>query len=374
MKEYYPEDLIKKYINDVASEEEKMIVESWHIYDLKNNKYVPTKEEIAIVHKRTWDKLAFHYQEKTRTNRKLVSKIAIAATLFLISCLIIYNHIKPSQSSPVPILIKNDVAAGGNKATLTLSDGKIISLSQTGKELVAIQGGVTIKNSRGLLAYKHQNNSLVIQTKNKLETPRGGKYQLLLPDGTKVWLNSASILTYPNSFSGNERKVILEGEAYFEVAKDPRKIFKVISKTQTIEVLGTHFNIKSYEEDGKTQTSLVQGKVKIFRGLQYEILKPGQTSFTTENSKYIKIETTNLEKDLSWKNNEFIFTGDDLKTIMREVARWYDVEVIYKGNFDQSKYFGVVSRSKNISAVLKMLQLTGKINSKIEGRRITLMN
>lgn len=295
--------------------------------------------------------------------------IAATAAVFLIISATIYTYIKPISQSSGIILTQNDVAAAGNKATLTLGNGEKISLQQTNKELVATQDGINIRKSNGSLIYEQQKNTTGTSVINKLETPRGGKYQLILPDGTKVWLNSASILTYPSTFKGRERSVSLEGEAYFEVAKDKEKVFKVVSKTQTIEVLGTHFNIKSYKDENEIQTSLAEGKVKVSKGLQYKILKPGQAAFTAGNSKTIKIENTDLEKDLAWKNNDFIFKGDNLRNIMKEVSRWYDVEVIYDGNFSESRYIGVVSRSKNISEVLKMLQLTGKIDFKIEGRK-----
>ncbi|WP_316747216.1 FecR family protein [Pedobacter gandavensis] len=375
MKKYKPEDLIHNYANDTASEEERIIVESWHIYELKESKYRPSQEHITIVHNRTWEKLSLHmhHRENTLVNKKLWVGVAAAAAILLISSIITYSYLKPASLSSPVLMTQNDVMAAENKATLTLNNGERISLNQSNKDLVAIQGGINIRKSNGLLIYEQQKSTTATIALNKLETPRGGKYQVLLPDGTKVWLNSASILTYPNTFIGKDRIVSLLGEAYFEVAKHKEKVFKVVSGTQTIEVLGTHFNVKSYTDENETQTTLAEGKVKISKGLKHIILKPGQAAFTSENSKSIKIKKTDLEKDLAWKNNEFIFRGDDIMSIMREVARWYNVEVTYEGNFNKDGYMGTISRSKNISEVLKMLQLTGKINYKIEGRRITLM-
>lgn len=377
MTKYKPEDLIRRYVNDVASEKERMIVESWHIQEVKDSTCIPSKENIAIVEKRMWRNLAFHihHQKDLVRSNKLWPKIAITASILLISSAAIYFYIKPFSQPSNPILTQNDVAPGADRATLILNNGQRISLNQNTQDLIAIQEGVNIRRSKGLLIYEQhaqaRKNSIAI---NKLETPKGGKYQILLPDGSRVWLNSATTLTYPSAFSGKERKVTLEGEAYFEVAKDKERIFKVVSGAQTIEVLGTQFNVKAYKDEIESQTTLAKGKVRISKGAIHRLLKPGQAAFTNEHSKTIKIGDTDLEKDLAWKNNEFIFNGDDLMSIMREVSRWYDVEVVYKGTFTQSKYWGVVSRSKNISEVLKMLQLTAKINFKIEGRRITLMN
>ncbi|WP_316841427.1 FecR family protein [Pedobacter gandavensis] len=375
MKRYSPEELIQNYVNGDASEEECIIVESWHIQDIKESNNIPSKETITIVQKRMWSNLTshIHHRKDLVGIKELWVKIGITAAAVLITAGTIYLYTQTFSNPSTLVLYQNDVAPGQNKATLTLNNGKEIFLNNNTKELIAIQGGTNVSRSNGLLIYapSRTHTTLVV---NKLETPRGGKYQLLLADGTKVWLNSSSILTYPSNFKGNERKVTLEGEAYFEVAKDINKVFKVICKEQTIEVLGTHFNIKSYQDDDETRTALAEGKVKITKGLTHTILKPGQVAQTNKNSKNIKIENTDIEKNFAWKNNEFIFIGDDLISIMKEVSRWYDVEVIYKGSFKQGKYWGVVSRSKNISEVLKMLQLTGKINFKIEGRRITLMN
>lgn len=376
MKKHNPEDLIHNYVNGTSSEEERIIVESWHIQEVKDSTYFPSKEAIIMVQDRMWSKLTsqIHHQKNYVGSKKLWPKIALTALVFLISAVAIYFQLQPSSQISTTLLIQNDVAPGGNKATLILNNGKRVSLLQDHKKLIATQEGVNILGSKGLLIYSQGAQKSRAVAINKLETPRGGKYQLLLPDGTRVWLNSASILTYPTFFTGKERKVSLEGEAYFEVAKDKERVFRVSYGTQTIEVLGTHFNIRSYKDEHGSQITLAEGKVKILIGLIHKTLKPGQAAFTNNHSNTIEVENTDLEKDLAWKNNEFIFNGDDLKSIMREVSRWYDVEVVYDENIKQSRYWGVVSRSKNISEVLKMLQLTGKINFKIEGRRITLMN
>lgn len=377
MRKYKPEDLIHDYVNDLSANEERSIVESWHLHEIRNSQYIPSKEDIEIVHNRTWNNLISHIKDQKNSipAKKIWTKIAIAASLLFITSTAVLIYIKPFPKSSISVLTKNDVAPGTDKATLILDNGQRVYLNQSTNEHIAVQGGTNIRKSEGVLIYDltSQTTKKSITT-NKLETPKGGKYQILLPDGSKVWLNSASTLTYPTSFRGKERKVTLDGEAYFEVAKDKERVFKVISGTQTIDVIGTHFNIRSYKDEMESQTTLAEGKVKISKGDIQKILKPGQAAFTNKHSKTIHIGNTDLEKDLAWKNNEFIFNGDDLKSIMRELSRWYDVEVVYDGNFNQSRYWGVVSRSKNISEVLKMLQLTGKINFKIEGRRITLMN
>lgn len=376
MNKYTPEELVHNYAQHTATEDQRVIVESWHIHDLKESKHIPSKEHIKIVQERMWNKLKsqIHLEETYIIRKKIWPKVSIAAAILLITSVTLYINIKPISKSPATLVIKNDITPGGNIATLTLNNGERISLNQFNKKSIAIQEGINIHPSDGLVIYDQQKKIKTTTAVNKLETPRGGKYQLVLPDGTRVWLNSASTLTYPTSFQGKERIVRLEGEAYFEVTKNKNSVFKVVSKTQTIEVLGTHFNIKSYKDEKSAQTTLAEGKVKISKGSVFKILKSGQAAINQESSKTINVENADLEKNLAWKNNEFIFNGDDLMSIMKEVSRWYNVEVIYDGNINPGKYWGAVSRSKNISEVLKMLQLTGKINYKIEGRRITLMN
>ncbi|WP_448634930.1 FecR family protein [Pedobacter panaciterrae] len=214
---------------------------------------------------------------------------------------------------------------------------------------------------------------------NTIETPNGGKYQVNLPDGTRVWLNAASLLRYPTKFSGSKRVVELTGEGYFEVAKLPGKIpFIVKSEGQEVEVLGTHFNINSYEDEGPIKTTLLEGSVRVIRSKSSwnapdnnVLLRPGEQSELGEQK--INVKEVNTESILAWKDGDFVFDGDDLKSIMRKVARWYDVEVIYKGEFDDVKFGGLISRSKNISSVLGIMESTGKIHFVIEGNRITVL-
>jgi hypothetical protein len=271
------------------------------------------------------------------------------------------------------------ITPGDDKAILTLSDGTKIILEDAKNGILANQAGVSIqKTSDGELLYSFSNsaNTVAPETKeniiyNKIETPVGGKYQVNLPDGSKVWLNSSSSLRFPALFNGNTREVELSGEAYFDVSKNKSKPFKVITKDQIVEVLGTQFNINSYSDEGPIKTTLIEGSVKIIYKDKVVLLSPGQ-QFQPKESVAAVVEA-DTEEVVAWKDGYFIFKNEDIKSIMRKVSRWYNVEVSYSGNIPEVGFGGNISRSKDISEVLDVLQLTNAIHFKVEGRRITVM-
>lgn len=268
------------------------------------------------------------------------------------------------------------IIPGGNKAVLTLANGKKISLTDVNNGMLAEQANVKItKITDGQLVYSvSPNQEAGYESKdnyNTIETPRGGRYKLQLPDGTNVWLNSATKLTFPSSFSNQtNREVILNGEAYFEVAKDASRPFLVKTLMQEIEVLGTHFNVSSYEDDSEVKTTLIEGSVKII-GVKGgdKILKPGQQSILTNDN--IIIEEVNTgQLAVAWKNDQFVFESEDIQNVMRMISRWYNVEVQYVGIIPENKFGGAISKFENISEVLRSLESTGKVKFKIEGRRV----
>jgi transmembrane sensor len=212
---------------------------------------------------------------------------------------------------------------------------------------------------------------------NTIETPNGGQYQVTLPDGSKVWLNAASSLKFPPSFSRlvNRRVELLRGEAYFEIAKDKNHPFIVKSNGQEVKVLGTHFNINSYSDEQSTKTTLLEGSVKIeivsgSRPKKGVVIRPGQQSILS--GERIRIVDADIESDLAWKNQEFVFKGENIQSIMRKLSRWYDIEVNYNGDCSHLSFYGVLSRSKNISSVLKLMENAGNVKFKIEGKKITV--
>lgn len=306
---------------------------------------------------------------------RLWPRIAAAASVIL--CLGIgayfYLHSSPNTNQ-ITRNQKQDVAPGGNRAYLTLANGKRITLTDARNGMLAKQAGVTItKTANGQVEYSisHNNhNSGATDEYNTIETPKGGEYEVKLPDGTDVWLNAASSLKYPASFAAHkERKVELHGEAYFEVAKDKSHPFIVSTAKQEVKVLGTHFNINSYTDEPSTKTTLLEGSVQL-NGTT--ILKPGeQASLSTSGA--IDVTEVNVNKAIAWKNGKFVFTSESIESIMRKLARWYNVEVVYEDDFTDQPFTGSISRSDNISKILDKITFTQAVHFKIEGRRITVM-
>lgn len=287
--------------------------------------------------------------------------IAAAAILIIIGMLAVFQYSGSNKEDQISFV--NDLAPGGNKAILTLGDGSSIPLSDSVKGQLAQESGVVIeKTEDGQIIYKVKYQALKGTTSQKtvyntIATPKGGQFQLSLPDGTRVWLNAASSLKYPVQFVASERRVQLTGEAYFEVAKNKKKPFIVESKQQYVEVLGTHFNINSYEEEAITKTTLFEGSVRVAglspAGNKVTTLKPGQQSMLTNG--HIDITENNTDAALAWQKGLFSFTDADLKTIMTEFARWYNVEVVYVGKLPDQHFTGEISRKVSASAFLKIL-------------------
>jgi transmembrane sensor len=312
----------------------------------------------------------------TLSLKPLIFKIAIAAVLFIAVGIFLYPHLRPLVKEN-EIAKKAVIVPGGNKAYLTLGNGKRIELNDASRGQLAKEAGVEIrKTGDGQLVYSIKEQPASDQTLiNTIETPKGGRYQVLLPDGTKVWLNAASKLTYPVSFTAKDsRKVELNGEAYFEVAKNDRLPFRVKTALQEIEVLGTHFNVMAYDDEKIIKTTLLEGAVKVAANHKQSLLYPGQQADLNRENQQIRITTAVKNKSVAWKNGYFMFTGDTIEDIMKQVGRWYDLEVEYRGNMSNKQFGGTYSMDKDIHELMKGLELTGMIHYKIEGRRIIVMD
>lgn len=266
----------------------------------------------------------------------------------------------------------SEIKHRGDIASLTLADGTVVALDSTRQGILAQQGTVRLTASGGgMLAYKANTLSSGELLMNTLHTPSGGQYKLELSDGTMVWLNAASSLRFPASFSGSQRSVELTGEAYFEVAKNKNKPFVVSTPTVKIQVLGTRFNVKEYDTEQQARTTLCEGSIKISQGNSTELLIPGQQAVSQSGNLSI-LKNVNMEQALAWKNGIFYFDGADLRAIMQEIERWYDIKVIYPKQPPEFKFRGKLPRNLSLAQVLKVLAET-EVRYNLKDRNLTIL-
>jgi ferric-dicitrate binding protein FerR (iron transport regulator) len=384
-------DLLQRYRKGACTEEEKNLVEGWY-NERRDTIYNPlTEEEEALVGEEIYREIAQRLDPVTSEKVIPISRryrawwvAAGAAALMTTAGYFLFNH-KQSQTEIVrtPIPQMKPVTPGGNKALLTLANGSVIVLDSAANGALTQQGkSIVFKKQDGELVYKTEGNSKSQTVAwNTISTPRGGQYQVVLPDGTKVWLNAVSSLRFPASFTANERVVQLTGEAYFEVMKE-RKPFIVDILPPAgraggghVEVLGTHFNINAYNDEPVTKTTLLEGSLRVSKEAASVIIKPGeQAAISGESGKPSKImvQTADVEEAVAWKNGRFQFNNADVETVMREIARWYDVQIEYAGKVPAEKFEGEIPRNSNINEVFKILELSN-VHCKIEGRKVTVL-
>lgn len=358
-------DLLKRYQEDTCNEQEKAIVEAWYADLNKNNRILLSDEELD--HAESLMRVKVIEQTSVKKYKLWPRIAAAAAIIFALSAgtyMIQYKYRPVNNETAV---IKQDVRPGSNGAILTLANGQKVILAKGGSGIINQQNGsVLVKVGDSNLIY-HSNGDPREQLApyNTLETPRGHQYSVRLPDGTKVWLNAASSLKYPTSFTSlQERKVILTGEAYFEVAKDKSHPFKVITAKQEVRVLGTHFNVNSYDDEPTVNTTLLEGSVQI-NGNTF--LKPGQQANLYHSGKLLVSKGS--ESVIAWKDGKFRFEDTSMEAVLRQFSRWYDVDIIYPNGVPQEIFSGYLDRNLNASEALDILSYTG-VKFKIEGRKI----
>jgi transmembrane sensor len=275
-------------------------------------------------------------------------------------------------SSAVSQTEKTDIAPGGDKAILMLADGTVIELDSSGTGELANQGQVRIIKFEGKITYAAAGVSDE-PVFNSISTPRGGQYQLELADGSKVWLNASSSLRFPSVFNGTNRVVEMTGECYFEIAHNPSQPFKVKLNDVEVMVTGTQFNVNGYQDESSRNITLAEGAVLVTNGNANLKLNPGQQAQVQANGTIRLEKYADIEETLAWKEGSFIFNSADVKTIMRQLSRWYNVEVSYQGNLGNETFSGIVSRQSNISRVLKIME-TGGLKFKMDGNTIIVSN
>jgi len=361
--------LLLKYKKGHCTPEEQAMLEKW--YEQWHIEEWPISEkELEDIEAKMFTKLPHH--RRTSFGGKQAWMIAAASLIFLLIGVSFYTYFsRPSAQAIKTVQIK-DLDPGADRAVLTLANGKQIDLDHIAVGEIVNQEGFHIsKTSDGQLIYRAdaefqstKGNDTAYHT---ITTPRGGQFQLFLPDGTRVWLNAASSLRYPLTFDEEERKVQLIGEAYFEVAKEDKlKPFIVQTTNQHVMVLGTSFNINAYENEANTKTTLLSGRVKVMSDHEAIILQPNQQSSLESASSQIQVKIVDPAETVAWKNGQFLFNNTDLKTIMRQLERWYDVEVVGLDELPHYTYNGKIKRSSRLSKILQILELTSGVQFKIE--------
>ncbi len=374
--------LAEKWLNGTITPEEKNEFDRWYnsfddtVYETDSSKgEIQLRERIK---KQIFSQAHITHPDK-QPIRSLYYWLGLAAALLLFAAAgaWFFTSTKPAPGH-YSRYKKQDLLPGSDKATLTLAGGRIIMLNNASDGPIASEGVVEISKAAGgkviynsaAITARQKGNAF---TYNTLTTPRGGQYSLTLTDGTKVWLNAASSIKFPTSFAGNSREVTVTGEAYFEVAHNPARPFRVIINNQQIEVLGTHFNVNAYADEPDIKTTLLEGSVKVINKNRTATLYPGQQALVDHAGTVIAVKTLpNAHEIIAWKNGFFEFNQASTATIMRQVARWYDVEVTYSGKLPDKTFSGTIARDVNASQLLEILSYSG-LHFKIEGKKIMVL-
>lgn len=387
-------ELIGKYLEGNCTESEKKLVEDWYgdfekipisflkgdtvaINNLRKESFQELREQIAARKQEEQNKIVY-LPKRVRQKWWIAAAVLLILFLGTISYLGLHKNVEKrlSPASPGISVYKDDVAPGGDKATLTLANGTSINLDSAKVGQLSNLGYAKVfKTSSGQLKFKvlPEISKFPKEQYNILNTPQGGVYEIILADGTKVWLNSASSLRFPVAFVGSQRDVYLSGEAYFEVVQNSSMPFEVHVNNMEVKVLGTHFDVMAYNDESAVKTTLLEGSVQVSDGNQKVMILPGQQATVSRKAgDAMEVKPVNVTEVIGWKNGLFIFRNTDLQTVMHQLARWYAVTISYEGNVN-GQINGMISRNTNLSQVLDMLTLVGGTHFKIEGRHVTVM-
>lgn len=385
--------LFHRYYHKTATEQERdelfaLISEGKHEPDLQvliEQTWDDLHIEQKIFNEQQKHQMLLHILTATPVNQpkkgfiKWIGFAAIAAMLTVVAVAVWTNtrlkpdkHLAIHKKQQAPL---NDALPGSNKAILKLADGNTITLDDATVGTVATEGKTLIKKTAdGKIIYNTAALTSSADTSpvlNTISTPKGGQYQVALPDGTHVWLNSASSLTFPTRFTGHTRQVSITGEAYFEVAKIPDMPFKVKAPRAEIQVLGTHFNVMAYDDEQVMKTTLLEGSVNIHSGGFSAKLVPGQQAQINSDGKNKVLNNVDVDDELAWKNGLFQFRDAKIDAILRQASRWYNVNVVYKGRVPNQEFNGRISKNVKASELLNMLKYAG-VNVEIEGNNIVV--
>jgi transmembrane sensor len=381
-------DLIVRYLRGALSATEQAQLNAWLESDIRNRELLAGLENedklesdldfLSSVDKRAaWENVSDRINSQVSGRRLwlVLGKWKYAAAILLLGLVSYLAFDKPysgNRSLIAPtksVTLKNDVLPGRDKALLTLADGTVVELEDIADGTVREENGIRVSKVGGKVMYEMiRSAEMAVNTYNTIHTPAGGQYHIVLEDGSKVWLNSESSLRFPTAFS-HERRVELTGEGYFEIAKNVKKPFVVNAGKTHVEVLGTHFNVMAYANEGFSKTTLLEGSVKVSNGISSKRISPGQQAVVGE---HINIQTTDTEGAVAWKNGFFQFENDNLRNILRQLKRWYGVEVENEQQLPAKHFTGFISRNTPLSQVLKMLEMSGELKFKIQGKKISI--
>ncbi len=382
-------DFLSRYLKGDLTGAERVWLDKWLKEDIRNQQLLDALENEDTVNKdllfflsidqtAAWQKINQRIQDSAEgVNQNLFTRYwkyaAASVVVGLISYGVLQNTYKVDRlavDSVRKTVVKEDIPPGEDKATLTLSDGKVITLEAIKDGASIEQDGIKMTKKDGKVYYQVLAGG---DTKNihynTIKTPAGGQYTIILPDGSQVWLNASSSLHFPTVFVGNTRQVDLTGECYFEIAKDRQKPFIVRAAKTQVEVLGTHFNVMAYADEGDTKTTLLEGAVKVGNGTSSKMILPGQQASVGDK---IDIQSVNTEEAIAWKNGFFQFENQDLGTILRQLTRWYNVEIANEDQIPDSHFTAVIPRNITLSHVLQLLEMSGELDFEVVDNKITV--
>jgi transmembrane sensor len=376
------EELIRKYLDGTATPEEVALLESWYIMAAQEQPQMSGAPDYEKIKEEILQPLLAEQEERAAKVRpmRIWPRVVAAASILGVVALGAVYIFRERSKPPVDVAAAagNVLLPAGVKAELELVDGKIISLDSVDRPALARQGDVVIGSQNGQLVYTAGGAAVSPGAMtaggdghNLLTTRPGEHYSLVLPDGTKVWLNAASSIRYPVTFNGGARVVSVKGEAYFEVVHDARQPLRIIVGSQTIEDIGTHFDISAYDDEPVVRTTLLEGSVKVMKGAAAAVLKPGQEAVMGAGDVAFRVKDGDVDAAVAWKAGYFSFDRADLKTVMREFARWYDLQIVYQGELPKRTFKGKVYRNIPASEALHILSYFGA-RFRIEGRTITV--
>ena len=383
------QELVEKFLHNIASkeEEERLLQWYWRESNLKSEWELNSSQSELDLKSKIYTKITEQDDSETdqyTSEKNKFKKIGIALLFFTILALAAFfnsNQFRKSNTDETLVVEQPvDILPGGSKAILTLADGRKIELDESKNGILVDQGGIKVhKNSDGIIEYTFSKKEIPSLNSldpaepvfNTIETPVGGKYQLNLADGSKVWLNSSSSIRFPIFFSKDKREVELKGEAYFEVSKDSKRKFSVRSGIQTVEVLGTQFNINAYSDEKSIKTTLFEGEIRVIdlKTNNSKLLKPGEQSNVDQSIQIRRIDT---QTEIAWKEGYFHFKKADIETVMRQLGRWYGVTARYEGNLPEHHFSGAISNNLTLLEVLEILEKSN-IHFRLDGKEVVVM-